>query len=270
MVKINTRKLVYTAFIFLVLGIIYAPIILLFVFSFSETPILDVNNFRPGTGLYDELFRNSDIREAVINTFVIAIVSGITATFIGTVACVGILAMRKRSRGFVMTLNQIPLINATIITSFSLVLLFTTLGMFNMGYIRLILSHTLLCLPVVALVVLPKLRSLDQNLFEAAQDLGARPLRALFTIIIPQLIPAMFIAFILGFTFSLDDFIITQYNNDGVRTISTLIYSARPVIPPVFRALSAMMFGFVVLMVIVINVAMWRQNKKRKKLKGGA
>ena len=268
MVKINTRKIVYSLFIMFILAIIYAPIILLVVFSFSESPFLNINNFRPGTGLYDELFGNSAIREAVINTFIIAIVSATTATFIGTVACVGILAMRRRTRGFVMTLNQIPLINATIITSFSLVLLFTTLGMFNMGYIRLILAHTLLCLPVVALVVLPKLRSLDQNLFEAAQDLGARPMRALFTVIIPQLIPAMFVAFLLGFTFSLDDFILTHYNNDGVRTISTLVYNARPIVPAVFRALSAMMFGFVVLMVIVINVTLWRQNKKKNK--GGA
>jgi len=93
-------------------------------------------------------------------------------------------------------------------------------------------------------------------------------MRALFTVIIPQLIPAMFVAFLLGFTFSLDDFILTHYNNDGVRTISTLVYNARPIVPAVFRALSAMMFGFVVLMVIVINVTLWRQNKKKNK--GGA
>ena len=265
MVKINLRKILYGIFIWTILAIIYTPVIILVVFSFSESRFLDLDNFQFGLGAYRALFANRAMTEAIINTFVIATVSAVTATFIGTVACIGILAMKRRTRGFVMSLNQIPLVNATIITSFALMLLFITLGMFNMGYIRLILSHTLLCLPVVALIVLPKLRSLDQNLFEAAQDLGAKPVHALFSVVIPQLIPAMIIAFLLGFTFSLDDFIITIHNRDQVNTISTVAYTARGGMPPELRAISAILFGVVVVMVVLINIGLWRQQKKLQK-----
>jgi len=265
---INLRKILYGIFIWTIIAVIYSPIIVLVVFSFSETAFIDFGNFQFGFDLYRQLFANRAITEAIINTFVVAIVAALTATFIGTVACVGILAMKKRTRGFVMSLNQIPLINATIITSFSLMILFITLGIFNAGYIQLILSHTLLCLPVVALVVLPRLRSLDPNLFEAAQDLGARPVHALFSVVIPQLIPAMIVAFLLGFTFSLDDFIITQHNRGAgaVSTISTIAYSARNGPPAALRALSTLLFGVVVIVVIALNVGLWRRQRKLQKL----
>lgn len=260
--KLLTR-LGFGLFLWLVLLVMYLPIFILVVFSFSETRTIDFGNFEFGFGLYRELFQDQDIREAVINTVIIATISAFVATIIGTMACVGILRMKRRAKNAVMTLNQAPLVNADIVTSFSLVLFFVLLGFYDMGYFKLILAHTLICLPIVILIVLPRMRALDANLFEAAQDLGAKPMHALFSVVIPQLLPAMITAFLLGFTFSLDDFIITQFNNDGVETISTLVFGAtRRGVPPVFRALSTLMFASVIIVLIIVNIRLSKQRKK--------
>jgi len=261
------KKLIFGALIFVALLAMYLPILLLVVFSFSETNVLRLDNFEFGFGLWRDLFSHERIWRAVFNTILIAVLSAGIAVIIGTMACVSIQRMRRRSRGLLVGLSQTPLINADIVTSFSLVMFFVTIGMFNMGFVKLILAHTLICIPIVILIILPRLKSLDQSLFDAAMDLGAKPSQALFQVVIPQLMPAMMGAFLVGFTLSINDFVIAQFNNDGVDTISTLVFGyarARHGIPPEFRALSALIFVTVVLAVVLVNLRLRKKVRKRE------
>lgn len=242
----------------------YLPILLIVIFSFSEGSGISFSDFEFGLQNYRDLFNNNVILEAIFNSLLIATIAAFTATIIGTMACVGMMKMRKRTRGVMMALNLTPMINATIVTAFSLVLLYATLGMVNMGYIRLILAHTLVALPIVMLIVLPKLRGLDKNMFEAAQDLGATPSQAFFKVMIPLLFPAMLGAFLVGFTLSVDEFIITNYNNADIVTIPTIVYAPRSFRwQPSFRALSAIVFMVVILALIIVNFKLSRNAKKR-------
>ncbi|MCL2570459.1 MAG: ABC transporter permease [Firmicutes bacterium] len=257
------KKIIYASFIFLVIALVYAPILMLVAFSFSETRIMQTDNFQFGFGTWRDLFQNQRIMSALFNTILIATLSAALAVIIATFACMGIIKMKRRAQSATMILNQIPFINATIVTAFSLVLLFAALGIFNAGYFKLILAHTLICLPISVLVILPRLRSMDQNMFEAAQDLGAPPMHAMFSVVIPQLMPAMIAAFLLGFSLSLDDFIITQFNNDGVHTISTVVYSYTRIPPPrELRALGALIFGLVLVILIFVNIYLGKRRKK--------
>ena len=257
-------KILARVFIWSVLIVMYMPIMLLVIFSFSETKTIQLNNFKFGFGLYKAMFQNADIMQAVANTLIIAAVAAFIATIIGTMACVGILSMRKRTRSAVMSLNQVAIINADIVIAFSLVLFFVMLGIIEAGWFKLILAHTLIAMPFVVLTVLPRMRQLDPNLYDAGVDLGATPMQALFTVVIPQLLPAMISGFLLGFTLSLDDFIITQYNNGGVQTISTLVFSNRKGPPAEFRALSALVFAVVVIALVVMNLRAAKKNKRGK------
>ena len=259
-----TKRILLGVFLWTVLSIMYLPLLLLVVFSFSETATISFSNFQFGFGLWRDMFASQAMMGALFNTIFIASVSAFIATIIGTMACVGILNMRKKAKAAVMNLNNVSFINADIVTSFSLVILFVTLGMANIGYFRLIMAHILICIPIVVLTVLPRLRLLDKDMLDAAVDLGAKPMRAFWSVIVPQLIPAMIGGFLLGFTLSLDDFIITQYNKGTVETISTLVYNAtKRGVPATFRALSALIFGIVIFVLIIYNIV------ARKKVKGG-
>jgi len=178
-------------------------------------------------------------------------------------AATGILYLGKRTRAVTMAVNQLPVINADIVTSFSLVLLFVSLGLTNFGLLKLLLAHILIALPFCLLTILPKMRQLDANLIDAALDLGASPFKAFTSVIVPQLVPAMIQAFLLGFTLSLDDFVITQYNNSGVPTISTVIYGAisRRDIPDAFKALTTIIFIVILLVLVVMNFNAARVRK---------
>ncbi len=241
-------------FVLIIMALLYLPILLL-VFS----------SFENGLDLYTQLFQHERIMEAVGNTLLIAVVSSLIATILATMAATGILSMKRRSRQITMTVNQLPIINADIVTAFSLVLLFSALNIVNAGMFKLILAHTLICLPFCLLTILPKIRQLDTNLIDAALDLGATPFRAFMTVIVPQLIPAMISAFLLGFTLSLDDFVITQYNNDGIQTISTIVYSSlKRQIPEEFYALTTIIFLVILLSLVIYNINL-RRNKNGSK-----
>ena len=242
-------------FVLLVLAIIYLPVLLLVFLSFSN-----------GLQYYVELFTNDHYMQAVGNTLLIAVVSSLIATIIATMAATGIIYLSKRAKALTMTLNQLPVVNADIVTSFSLVLLFVGLGMANFGLFKLILAHVLIALPFCLLTILPKIRQLDTNLIDAALDLGASPMKAFTSVIVPQLVPAMLQAFLLGFTLSLDDFVITQYNNSGVLTISTVVYGAisRRDIPNAFKALTAIIFVVILIVLVLLNVRTNRLANGRK------
>lgn len=238
--------------ILIVMAIVYLPILLLIFLSFSD-----------GLGFYVELFTTTEYMTAVGNTLLIAFVASLIATIIATMAATGILYLGKRTRAITMAVNQLPVINADIVTSFGLVLLFVSLGMTNFGLLKLLLAHILIALPFCLLTILPKMRQLDANLIDAALDLGASPFKAFTSVIIPQLVPAMIQAFLLGFTLSLDDFVITQYNNSGVSTISTVVYGAiaRRDIPDAFKALTTIIFVVILLVLVVMNLNAARIRK---------
>ena len=257
------------SFVLMVIAILYLPILLIVVFSFSEKNIISLSGgFNFGFGLFERLFQNGDLMAAVGHTLTVAAASAFIATIIATMAGVGILKMRPKQKNAVMAFNQLPIINADIVTSLSIVLFFVTLGVTNAGYFKLILAHTLIALPFCLLTIMPRLRQLDDNLFDAALDLGATPIRAFITVIVPQLLPAMINAFLLGFTLSLDDFVITQYNNDGISTISTTVYGAinKGYIPAEMRALTTIIFVAIFCVLVIINVT--KKNKKGENKNG--
>ena len=263
------KKIIFGVFISLVLLVIYAPLLLILIFSFSENSTMSLGNFDFGFGLFRDLFAHRDIMPAFRNSLILATVSAGIATIIGTMACLTILHMSNRKRRATIALNNTPLITADIVIAFALSLFFTALGIFNQGWFTLIVSHTLITLPIVAIMVLPRLKAIDPNLFEASMDLGATPTRAFWGTLVPQLIPAMVIAFLLGFTFSMNDFIISFHNNGGgeVMTISMIVYTARGInYLALFRALSTIMIGIVITGVLLYNLLSWRRNKRKKKL----
>lgn len=259
------RKLTFTFIIWTVLLITYVPVIAIIAYSFglggyagSESEF----TFR----MFTQLFQSEGMRRAIINTLIIGVVSSILAVLIGTFAAIGINNMRRFSRGGLMGINQIPLTNPAIITSLSVMFFFSPsgFGLIEPGMTRVILAHAVIALPFVVLLVLPRLRSLDKNLLEAAQDLGSRPTNALFSVVIPQLFPAMVGAFLLGFTLSMDDFILAEFNRGAsVETVATYVFgNMSRGIPQYFFAFGTIIFVIVMLVVVMINFKLSKASKK--------
>ena len=261
--KKAVRELYYgICFLFL-----YAPIVVLIVFSFNES-----KNRAKFTGFsfrwYRDLFRDQAIMTALWNTLLVAICAAVIATVIGTIATVGISNMKRGAKTAVMNMTYLPVINPEIITGISLMLMFVffknMLG-WNLGFWSVLIAHISFCLPYVILNVLPKLRQMDPSVFEAALDLGCNPVKAFFRVVLPEISSGIFAGFLMSFTFSLDDFIITYFTNgNSFQTISTIVYSmTRKQINPKINALSAIIFAIVLAMLLLMNVR--PSGKERKK-----
>lgn len=262
----KTTKAACWAFIAFMLIFTYLPILILIIFSFApeSKTIGNWGKITWSLDLYSQLFSSQEILTAIANTFILALSSSALATILGTVGAVGIQQLGKKSKMLVNGMSQITVINADIVTGAAFMLFFTFFPTGFNGFPALIISHTIICMPYVLLSVMPRLAQLNPNLYEAGLDLGAKPMRTLFTVIMPQLVPGMISGFGLAFTLSLDDYVISKFINGNVQTISTLIYSAtKKGIPPVWRAVSSLMFIVVLILLIFINV------KGKKKNKGG-
>lgn len=259
----NTMKNIYTALIFLFL---YAPIATLMVLSFNASKT------RAKWGgftfkWYSSLFRNNEILEALGNTLLIAVVSALVATVIGTVACVAMVSMKKRSRTILMGITNIPMLNAEIVTGISLMLLFISMGLrFGLGTI--LLSHITFNIPYVILSIMPRMKQLNPSTYEAALDLGASHTTAFFKVVFPDLLPGILSGFLMAFTMSLDDFIITHFTKGaGVDTLSTKIYTeVKKGIKPEMYALSTLIFVTVLILLLLVNMAP-AKNKAQKSTK---
>ena len=206
------------------------------------------------------------------NTFFIAAVSSVVATVMGTFAAIGIFSMGKRMRRVVENVNQFPIINSEIVMAVSLMIFFVTFA-FPEGYLRLIIAHIAFCTPYVVLSVLPKLESMDPNVYEAALDLGANPFKALVRVLFPMITPGIISGFVLAFTLSMDDFIITQINkgaSTGINTLSTYIYSDARVqgLEPFWYAIFSIIFVVILALVLTINLV--RINRRKALAKEGA
>ena len=201
--------------------------------------------------------------EALGNTLTIAFWAAAISTVIGVMACIGINAMREKSKTILMGINNIPLLNADIVTGISLMLSFLMFGI-SLNYGTVLIAHVTFCIPYVILSVMPKFKQLENNTYEAALDLGASPVYAFFKVVLPDIMPGIISGFLLAFTMSVDDFVITHFTRGaGINTLSTLIYSqVRVGIRPTLYALSTLIFVAVFIILVVVNVI---SNKKEEK-----
>jgi spermidine/putrescine transport system permease protein len=260
---------IYTALVFIFL---YAPIIVLIIFSFNSSSSTVVFT---GFSLkwYETLLQDSTTLKSVSNTVILAVCSSVISTIIGTAAAVGIEKYKKSAfRSAVMATTNIPMMNPEIVTGVSMMLLFVFIGkIFKtesvLGFGTILIAHITFSLPYVILTVLPKLRQTDKNLAEAAQDLGCRPVTAFFKVVLPAIMPGIITGLIMAFTLSLDDFIITYFTSGpGFQTLPIAIYSmTKKRIKPDMYALSALVFLSILILLILYNIAQSKSEQKYKK-----
>ena len=254
-------------YIWFLLIVLYAPIVFIAIFSFTESKVLG-NWTGFSTKLYGNLFKGDmqgtgSLMSAIENTLIIALIAASVSTILGTIAAIGIHNMRGKGKQAITFLNNIPMLNPDIITGVSLFLLFVFLHV-SQGYMTVILAHITFCTPYVVLNVLPKLTQMNPNIYEAALDLGATPFQALRKILIPMLKPGMISGFILAFTMSLDDVAVTFFTRGtiGLDTLSTYIYTdaRKGGLTPELRPMITILFVGVLLLLIIINLRQIRNS----------
>ena len=265
------KKFIAKAYLYLLLAMLYAPLLFIAVFSFTESRVLG-NWTGFSTRLYTNLFAGgmnggSSLLAAVENTLLIALIAAAFSTLLGTVAAIGIYNLKGRKKSAMQFLNNIPMLNPDIITGVSLFLLFVFLGV-SQGYLTVILAHITFCTPYVVLSVMPKLAQMNPNIYEAALDLGATPAQALRKVMFPELRPGMISGFILAFTMSLDDFAVTFFTRGtiGLETLSTYIYAdaRKGGLTPELRPLMTIIFLIVLILLVVINIRREKMNKTKQ------
>lgn len=258
------KSWVENGYLGLIVLFMYAPIIMLSALSFNAGKS---RAHFSGFSLhwYMEMFQDEAIIAALQNTLIIAFVSASIATVLGTMAAVAIRNMKKLPRNLIIGVTNVPMLNADIVTGISLMLLFIAFR-FTLGFGTILISHITFNLPYVLLSVLPKIRLSSQVSYDAALDLGASPLYAFFKVVLPDIMPGVLSGFLLAFTMSLDDFIITHFTRGaGIDTISTLVYSeARKGIKPSMYALSTLIFVTVFVILVFANFAPGALEKTKK------
>lgn len=259
-------KFLKRAYLMIILLVLYAPIVLLMIYSFNEGKTSTWQGF--SFKWYEQLFNNRSIQEAFLNTIIVATVAAIVSTIIGTLAAIGINNMSARKRNVVMNLTYIPLLSPDIVIGISLMLLFSALNQaigIQFGLTTLILSHITFCTPYVILSVMPRLRVMNKNVYEAALDLGATPFQAFKQVVLPEILPGVIAGAFLAFTLSIDDFVVSFFNTgSGVNTLSIQIYSmARRGVSPEINGISTLMFTAIILILVGVNM---RANKKARQI----
>ena len=250
-------------YLWLLLLVLYAPIALIAVFSFTKSKVLG-NWTGFSLDLYANLFTgqaDAGLNSAILYTVIIALIAAVCSTILGTLAAIGIYNMRSRQRKIVSFLNSVPMINPDIITGISLFLLFVALGM-SQGLTTVCIAHVVFCTPYVVLNVLPRLSRMNPNTYEAALDLGATPAQALRLVMLPELWPGMLSGFILALTLSIDDFGVTFFTkgSGGLETLSTFIYSdaRKGGLTPELRPL------FTIILLVMLSVLIYINYKHKK------
>lgn len=269
--RVGSRLCMMLVFLFL-----YAPIFVLIVFSFNSS------NSRSTWGgftldWYRELFHNEMILDALWITLAVSVLAAVISTVAGTAAAIGFSNFRRRSRSVMITINNIPMTNADIITGVSMMLFFilainnfnASLGQvfgvkWNLGFLTLLIAHLTFDIPHVILCVMPKLQQLDPNVYEAAQDLGAPGFLAFRKVILPEIMPGVINGLLIAFTMSIDDFVISYFTaGSQISNLSMVIYSmAKRRVSPEINALSTLLFVTVVTLLVIVNVRQMRQDKQ--------
>ena len=255
-------------FTILVFAFLYVPMIVLAVASFNAGT--DIAVFKGFTfDQYKELFRDGVLLPLLLNSFIVAIISSVSATLLGTMASLGIFNMRRRMRSLVMSMTNIPMTNPEIVTGVSLALLFAFLGQMMkvnaiLGFWTLLIAHITFNLPYVILSVMPKLSQMDPNLEEAALDLGCKPFKALWKVILPEISPGIVTGGLLAFTMSLDDFVISYFvygPNFVTLPVEIYNYVKKPLHPKIY-ALFTLLFMAILLVMVVMNVLQAKDEKR--------
>jgi len=276
---VKKNGLVSRLFMLLVFLFLYAPILVLVVFSFNASKSKAV---WAGFTLdwYRQLFQNDMILNALAVTLAVSALAAVISTVMGTAAAIGFRNLRRRFRSICLTVNNIPLTNADIITGVSMMLLFLlaisawngSLGQltgvkWSMGFLTLLISHIAFDVPYVILSVMPKLSQLDPNIYEAAQDLGDHGFHAFYKVILPEIMPGVINGLIMAFTLSIDDFVISYFTaGSTTQTLSMVIYSmAKKRVSPEINALSTLMFLVVVALMVLVNLRQARQERTEKR-----
>lgn len=262
--KILSRAI--TAFVIVFL---YIPILVLIVFSFNASK--SRANFT-GFSLhwYEKLLHNEAILTSLLNTIIIALISSMLATIIGTAAAIGINKMKPITKTVIMNVTYIPVINPEIITGVSLMLLFkafTVYSGFQFGFVSLILAHITFNIPYIIYSIMPKLRQMNPNLVEAAQDLGCNPRQAFFKVTIPEIMPGVLSGFLMAITYSIDDFVVSYFTSGtSVETLPITIYSmTRKKVSPEINALSTIIFIVIVAILLIKNaMSNYKLRKERQ------
>lgn len=264
----KNRRIGSRVYVGLCMLFLYAPILVLIVFSFNESKS---RAFFTGFTFkwYRQLFENELIMTSLFNSLLIALLASAISAVVGTAAAVGISKFGKRARGVIMNVTYLPVLNPEIVTGISMMLLFVyfkNLFGFRMGFGTVLIAHVTFCLPYVILNVLPKLRQMDRSLFEAAMDLGCTPLAAFFKVVIPQIMPGITAGFLMAFTISLDDFVVTYFTSgSGFKMLPVTIYSmVKKKVNPQINALSTIIFLIVLALLAVMNLVEARRAKRLK------
>lgn len=268
------KKILGKTYIYLALLVMYLPIIILMIYSFSNTREVSIGApFKFDFKLYIDLFdlsikQSNDIWLAVLHTFEIAIAAAAVSTIIGTMGAIGMFYSSKRTRKILNSMSNISIVNAEIVTALALRILFSLLKI-DLSFFTLLIGHVVLTIPFVVLNVTPKLQQMDPNEYEAALDLGATPALALRKVVFPEILPGIISGFLLSVTLSLDDYIITAYTtptNTSFDTLSTYVYKAmvKSEVPLQFRSLTT-----IIVVAIAVGVAIYGfvTDRKAKKLK---
>jgi spermidine/putrescine transport system permease protein len=261
------KRILAQGYVALILLAMYLPIFLLIIFSFINTAVVGVigPNDTFTLELYRQLFTNARAMTALGNTFLLAFVSSILSTFLGTLGAIGIFYMKQRGKNALEFFTQIPVVNAEIVMALSLAVLIFFFEIPD-GFFTLVLGHVVLTVAFVYLSVKPKLQQMDPSMYEAALDLGATPFVALYKVILPEILPGIIAGFVLAFTLSLDDYIITSFLKPptGFETLSTYVEDQlRQGIPRFIRSLTTIIFLFAVI-VLMINYRLTGKGDKKK------
>ena len=254
---------------FLVFAFLYSPIVVMIVYSFNGIKSRSVFE---GFSLqwYKDLFNDAVIMKSLYISLIIAVLAAVISTVIGTLAAVGINSMKGFKKKMYLSVNNIPMVNPEIVTAVSMMILFVFIisksNTMEMGFGTLLISHITFCIPYVTLEVLPKIRGMDNNIYNAALDLGCPPAKAFLKVVIPQIKPGIVTGFIMAFTLSLDDFIISYFNSGStVQTLSVTIFSmTKKPYSPKINALSTLLFVTILILLVTVNLRQMRADSKKK------
>jgi len=241
----------------------YLPIVYVVVFSFNESKSL--TNFT-GFSLkwYEKMFQTRTMMEAIYYTVVIAVIATVVSTIIGTIAAIGLSKSSKLVKESITQINNLSMLNPDIVTAIGLMLFFGSLHI-PTGFFTLLLAHIIFCIPYVMLSVSPKLRQLDDNVAEAALDLGCTPFQALYKVIIPQIKPGIVAGALTAFTMSFDDFVISYFvTGPGINNISTYVYSSVKRINPSVNALSTLIILGITIVLLIVNIIPLIKERRKK------
>lgn len=263
------KKILSYSWLAIVALFMYIPVLILAFYSFTDsTTIGAVRGFSLHN--YVTLFTTEELKNMIIGTVLLAVGAALISSVLGTVGAIGAFYSRSVTRTAVETANRIPVVNADVVTAFSIcILLIVVLGIEKNTFIPLVIGHVVLCTPFVYLAVMPRLKQMDNGLYEAALDLGATPFQALYKIVIPQIVPGIISGFMLSVTLSLDDYFISTYTKPATfDTISTYVVNAtrgaRTEIKTALWALSTVIFVVVILAVVIMNLASAKTEKKQE------